>query len=161
MDHTKLLFVMRGLPGSGKSTVVNDHILQEDEFNFQVVCQDDVRSALGISHNGEGWTPEKEDKVKDVTNNQLLALMKRGLDIVVDETNTTLKKLYQFQELADIYGYCMLVVWVDTPVETCKERRVSQGFPEEVIDRMDATMELSEEEFKQNFNYTRLTEEDI
>ena len=74
----KELIVMIGLPGSGKSTYVNQHL-----SNYQVICADDVRLSLGYV-----FEPKIEPIVHFICETTIRSYFIRGLPIVVDETNT-------------------------------------------------------------------------
>jgi predicted kinase len=126
----KELIIMIGIPGSGKSTIVNKIA---NEKSFQVVCRDDIRMALGHKYN-----VRTEPHVFAITNTITRSHMERGFDIVIDETNTNLTTLSNWIDLGKEYGYTIRYIIMYVDVEICKIRRgCSNGdFPVEVIDRM-------------------------
>jgi len=137
------LIIMVGLPGSGKSVFVNDHIIKrgfnEGVYGYHVISRDDVRLAFGYK-----FSHLIETNVLAVVKTMVRALMIRGINIVLDETNTHISTINMWKGLAEEYGYKTRAIVMTTPIDICKERRkVSEGeFPEDVIDRMYEQMSV-------------------
>lgn len=135
MDTKRMVIFMQGLPGSGKSTVAD---CLAKTLKAQIVCSDDIRKSLGISHNGDGWSQEKEHLVRFVRSLQFKAMLCRG-NVILDGTHTTWKSIQTYIDAIpeEIQGDISFVIeLVNRPIESCKACRVPNGFPESVIDRM-------------------------
>ena len=133
-----ILMIMQGLPGSGKTKIAMQYV----ERGYQLVQKDCLRYAFDIDKNWNGWSEEFENRAKDAAKLQLNGLMRLGLNIVIDETNTKMEKFDVYHALAYIYGYRVYLNRVETPVHVCKARRVPNGFPEHVIDRINDNLDL-------------------
>ena len=136
------LIIMVGLPGSGKSTFVDDYIIgkgfQEGVYGYHIVSRDDIRLAFG-----SGFNHLVEPHIGAIARTMVRAYMIRGIDIVVDETNTNISTIKMWTELAQEYGYKIRAMVMTTPLKICKERReTSKGkFPENIIDKMYEQLE--------------------
>ena len=119
--------IMIGIPRSGKSTYVKSNCK-----DYQVICADDVRKALGFQFN-----QRIEPIVHAICEIEARAKMERGLDVVIDETNTSIKRVSKWTRLADEYGYKKIGIVLKTPQKVCMSRNVGEGVvPDEVIERM-------------------------
>lgn len=119
------IMIMVGLPGSGKSTFIDNTLLKRRK-NYQIVCRDDIRLSLG-----QEYEARLEPVVTMVEKVTCRALMERGLNIIIDETNTRIKYVQEHIDLANEYGYRKTIIALDTHINICKERR------EEIIEVID------------------------
>jgi predicted kinase len=109
----KVIVVMVGLPRSGKSTWV-----KENQMGRAVVSADDLRY---IVYN-ERFNAEKEDEMWKVRGAALQMLMNYGVNIIIDETNTTKKRRSPIIGMAKIKGYKVVACVVTTSKEICLDR---------------------------------------
>jgi len=126
------MVIMCGLPKSGKSTIV-DRELRE----YQVICGDDIRLALGVE-----FDPKLEDFVWGTFNTMVRASLIRGLDVVLDGTHTTRFRREKVINLGKEYGADVTIIHVKTPYETCIKRATESDFPLAVMERMHVSLEL-------------------
>lgn len=118
----RLLFLLRGAPGCGKSTFVKGNGLVH-----HTVSSDSVRLLFGspeLGHEGGFVIPHSNDAVVwGVVRSAVEARMKRGDLTVVDATHYKLSSLSDYKKLAESFGYASyLVNFSHVPVETCVER---------------------------------------
>lgn len=141
----KTLFIMQGIPGSGKSTLARNIadkneaiIFSTDDYWYHRVEHDVVydfdASKLGEAHR---WNQERTAK-------EMMA--KDGGNIVIDNTNIKRKDAQAYFILAKIFGYDVIVIRVDVPVDVAIARQANRPkdrqIPENVIRRMYETMEV-------------------
>lgn len=108
------LHLMVGLPRSGKSTYCEFY-----KGKIPIVSADRTRLLVY----GEKFWDAGEELMWAIHRNVVLrGLLEQGLDIVVDETNTTIARRKRIISLAKKYGYEIEAVVFDTPVEVCVER---------------------------------------
>jgi len=120
--------IMRGASGSGKSTYAKKH------YPDAVVCSAD--SYFVDAQGDYNFDPTK----LGAAHGQCKRSFKDALDrseplVVVDNTNTTLRELQPYVQLARARGYDVDVVRVETPLDVAAKRNV-HGVPFDAVKRM-------------------------
>ncbi len=127
----KLLVLMRGLPGSGKSHYARSNfpyaiILSTDEY-FTVCGQYFFDpQQLGLAHEWNQWRAQKVMEAEHSV-------------VVIDNTNTRQWEMAAYKKLAQKYGYEVEIhksdaSWRDDPI-ACHQKQ-THGVPLEVIQNM-------------------------
>lgn len=143
----KEIILTIGLPGSGKSTYVNNNFIKI-RSGHQILCLDDIRLAMGDIFNRK-----TEDIIIAMHNIMARAFMERELNIVVDSTNISKNVVGYWRELADEYGYNMKGIFFDVPIEECMRRKVGTNkLTVEVYERMYRQLEELKPEMEIYFN---------
>lgn len=137
----KLLFVLRGLPGSGKSTFIKEHDLEP--FTIE---PDNIRMLFGgIERNINGnfcISQSYDTKVWSLVDELLCNRLEKGITTFLDATSISMKSLNHYKDLCDRYETKLYVVdFTDVPLDVVKSRNNLRDeykkVPEEVIDRMN------------------------
>jgi predicted kinase len=136
----KILLVTRGIPGSGKSTWIEEHDLEQ-----YTLSADNIRLLYASPEqtiDGRCVISAKCDKhVWAFLRERLEARMKNGEFTVVDATHTKESYLKDYKKLCKEYNYRLVVVdFSSVDLDTIKlrnyRREAYKRVPEEVIDRM-------------------------
>lgn len=116
----KECFIMRGLPGSGKSTFIKNELLPL--HGKLVVCSADdyflgpdgryhfIKQDIGKAH--------KTCFAKFVHSIQMACPF-----VVVDNTNTTALEIEGYRRFADLHEYIVTILYVDAPFVKCMARQ--------------------------------------
>lgn len=119
------LFLLRGVPGSGKSTLIET--LNLKDFT---ISTDDLRLKLaGIEvdkYGNEGISQKKNKEVFILLYEMLEKRMKDNLDTIIDATN--ISNFDKFQELANIYNFKIIVVDFKITLKEALKRNTSRGY---------------------------------
>ena len=132
------LFVLVGLPGSGKSTYARRQLAC-----CARVSLDDIRLMLS----GQAYYAPFEPLVSEIGMLALAATVRRaaveGFDVVFDATNVTRALRDRNLTVARGHGIRAVAVWLRCPLETARGRNQSRPnpVPEDVITRFDAQFE--------------------
>lgn len=117
--HEQELLVLRGIPGSGKSTVARAWVAENPGWRVRV-NRDDIRFQLyGIY---SGLLREQEETVTTVQHAQVTAALKAKLSVVIDDTNLRAQTLKDWLSKAEKFKIPLRVQDIDTPLEVCIER---------------------------------------
>ena len=136
----RVLLLLRGAPGCGKSTFIDNNglrpfALSADEIRLQ--CQSSQQNIYGseeVSMNNEKDTWSILFKLLEIR-------MKHGEFTVIDATNSKTSEMNKYKEMADTYRYRMYCIdFTDLPIEECKRRNAGRiplkQVPEDCIDKM-------------------------
>jgi predicted kinase len=136
----KKLIIMVGLPRCGKSTWV-----KENKTNEVVISADDLRYLV---YNQRFWA-DGEALMWSIRSMMLKYLMQQGVDIIIDETNTTKDRRKPIIKLAKQYGYSIIgnIIEGYTP-NMCTERARATGQEDliPIIAKMAEQFEIPEKE---------------
>jgi len=120
----KYLFIVRGIPGSGKSSLAElltppSNICTADDYHMKDGKYD--------------WKPENVKKAHDACQSQAAMLMRLGkTPVVIANTSTTVKEMKPYYDLAEKYGYTVFSVIVENRHGGVNEHNV----PEETLEKM-------------------------
>lgn len=129
-ERGRLYFTV-GLPHSGKSTFANewakqagmDVVKRDDIYYIQrprvVIAGDDFRWAL----TGHEYLPHAESHVFSVMDTAALAHLRRGYDVLIDETSTSKPTLMRYLRLDPNAK----PLFMEATPEICKERARKNG----------------------------------
>lgn len=136
----RTLLLMRGAPGCGKSTFIEEnglkpYVLSADDI--RLLCQSSQQTVDGkeaISQNNEKTVWKMLFELLDIR-------MQNGEFTVIDTTNSKTVEMNRYKEMCKTYRYRIFCIdFTDLPIEECKrrnaERPALKQVPEEVIDKM-------------------------
>ena len=142
------VWIMVGLPGSGKSTYIKDKLPK----NIEIINQDSIRVELGIMkddvHKAIG-NKEQEKEVTRINDERINELIKQRKDFIIDNTNIKVGRVENYYNKLNKAGANIKIIIIDTPKEICKDRR-KENIPEKVIDDMQLGLDNVKKSFKDN-----------
>jgi len=137
------VYMMIGVPGSGKSTWINN---QNWAGNCALVSTDKLIE-LEAGRQGKTYNDVFNDYIKEATrimNEDVKAAVEAGQDIIWDQTNTSKKS--RKSKLAQVPGYRKVAVVFDVPeTEELKRRladRPGKNIPWSVMESMINNLEV-------------------
>jgi predicted kinase len=127
------VLILKGLPGSGKTTYAKE--LQEKELGkWKRVNKDDLREMLDDG----AWSKRNEKFVLDIRDDIIGQALSAGYSVIVDDTNFIPKHIDTISAIASLSGVPVQVKFIDTPIEECIMNDLTRTNPvgEEVIRNM-------------------------
>ena len=153
---TKTLYLLCGMPFSGKSTL-GKSIAQYLDAPY--ISLDEINEARGLD-GGKGIPVEEWEKTHYLAIEQLRDLMPFQQNIIVDDTNCFRWLRDRFRNLGRQYGYETTVIFLDVPFTEIEKRIISNnknrtrnGVKSEIIAEMKKTFEPPQPD-EQTINYT-------
>ena len=136
----RILLLLRGAPGCGKSTWIEQQGLKKYTLSaddIRLLCQSPVMLADGT----EGISQSNDSTVWKTLFSILEIRMQRGDFTVIDATNSKSSEMNRYKEMCETYRYRIYCVdFTDVPIEEVRrrnaERETFKKVPEEVIDNM-------------------------
>lgn len=125
--------IMRGLPGSGKSTWVANN--RKEAVAADAVCSADN---FLIDNGKYIWSPERLEPAHFACKAKFRNLLiNKAEHIVVDNTNLRIRDMGGYISMATDHKRDFEIVIIDTPVETCICRQ-THGVPKEAFEKLAA-----------------------
>ncbi|AVM50081.1 AAA family ATPase [Capnocytophaga sp. oral taxon 878] len=144
------LLILVGAPGSGKSTFARYFLRTED--NWIRVNRDDFR----LMQFGDSlMIPFYEERISQMVEASVLALLKGGTNVVLDATNTSLRTIQDmvstYTPHADI-SFKVFNLPADVLVKRCDKRYTETGkyIPKSVVEKNVANLQHAMEKFDFN-----------
>ena len=128
------VWIMCGLPGSGKSTYIKENLPKD----IEIINQDSIRVELGIMDNVDKkkiGNSEQEKEVRKINFERIDNCINNRKDFVVDNTNIKFGYVQNLYDRLKKAGANVKIIIIDTPVNICKKRR-KNNIPEQVLDDM-------------------------
>ena len=121
MSRLQKIFLMRGLPGSGKSTK-SQEMLAANQQAIRV-NKDKLREMLCFGK----YTPKIEGMVVEQERAITRAALSKGYDVIVDDTNLNPVHYEAFSTIAASCGAAIEIVYVNVPLDECIRRDKLRG----------------------------------
>lgn len=129
----KALFLLRGLPGNGKTTVA-EMLSITGNTPYPVYSADDYFYENGPNPGKYDFNKEKLPEAHRQCQERTESAMKSGIDkIFVTNTFTTEKEIKPYKELAEKYGY----MFISLIVENRHGNKSVHNVPEETMKAME------------------------
>lgn len=122
------LIITRGLPGSGKTTHARAWVAEDPQGRARV-NRDDLRAMAhgSVFVQQSDGQPGTERAIQAARDAMITALLKRGLDVICDDTNLPSRTARDLRRLAVLAGAEFAVVdMTDVPLEECMRRNATR-----------------------------------
>ena len=138
MEKKPTVYIMCGIPASGKSTWIHNWIF-ENQHDCRYVSRDEIRFAL--LKDGEDYFSHEQEVFRKFVD-RLGEGLNKGLDVIADATHLNSKSREKL--LHALHTYCTdfntICVCLETPLEACLERNSARTgrahVPEETLKDM-------------------------
>ncbi len=129
----KKVILTKGLPGSGKSTWAKER-LAEAPGRYKRISKDDLRFMLDNSK----WSKHNEQFILEARDALILAALKSGYSVIVDDTGLHGKHESHIRELVKDQALVEIEDFTNVPLDICiaRDRRRPNYVGEQVIRRM-------------------------
>lgn len=116
------LLMMRGLPGSGKTTRAKE--MMREAGNYVRVNRDELRPML---HGDAKWSGKKEKVTRHVQRSMVESLLNNDYSVIVDDTNLRDADRERWSHVARECHAKFQIIDMDTPYEKCVDRDLSRS----------------------------------
>lgn len=129
-----LLFIMCGLPFSGKSTVAH-HV--SAQLRLPCVAIDEINTQRGIGLHGDAITAADWETTYALSFRELEHHLRSGQSVIHDATNFTREQRDALRQIADGLGASSVVIYVGVPESVVRQRWLTNRIARERKDVRD------------------------
>ncbi len=140
------LYLMCGVPGSGKSTFLKKYVTIEDNKCI-IISRDEIRFSL--LKEGEEYFSH-EDKVVKIFWEKINNALAAGYDVFVDQTSINPRSRKWLLEHTNNYDE-VIVIWIDTTLEDCIKNNENRKGTNRYVP-IDTIINMKEKFVKPSFN---------
>ena len=144
LPNGKIAFILIGSARSGKTTVRNEIL---NMLNASVLSADDIR----INDFGVKFDSKIEPQVWEKHEKYLSTYIKNNENIIIDNTNTTIKSRKTIINRLKKNGYKIIGIYVEADLKTLCDRALESNMPISVPIRMFSQLELPD--LREGFDY--------
>ena len=133
VDGRLVVYMMCGIPGSGKSTWCG-----QNHPDLPVVSRDIIRAEMGFTKSADEkavLTREQEQAVTEEEYKKMEKLIAKGQSFIIDDTNSNPRFRKEMIDFLKSHDVKIVGVNVNTDLDLCIQRRAGQ-IPPEAIMRM-------------------------
>ena len=144
----RMLILMRGAPGCGKTTWIKEHGLEDYALSADAIRS--MFAAPELSQSGKQVISQKNDKIVWETLFQMLERrMQRGDFTIIDACNSKTSEMKRYKAFADQYRYRIYCVdLTDIPIDEVMRRNAARTerkiVPPEYIERVYSRFETQQ-----------------
>ena len=125
---SKLFILMRGAPGSGKTTLIRNSGLS----NY-AISLDELRRLLAAEENGQLPTSVNKETYA-LLHSILQTRVQKGKLIILDAVNASIDHIKDSLDLAEQYGYKVVYFQMQTSLECCLENNLHRSIYSRALD---------------------------
>jgi len=118
----KKILMLKGLPGSGKSTYARI-LLNSNPGLYKRVNKDDLRAMIDDGR----WSSKNEKFILKVRDNMIIEALEGNKAVIVDDTNLDPKHETTLRKIAEENGAVFDIAFIDVDVEECIRRDSIRG----------------------------------
>jgi predicted kinase len=116
------LYIMCGLPYSGKSTIAQR---LAEESNLPIVSVDEIRESMGFYWNEHEASGDDWKRIFQAVDRGITDHLNAGQSVIYDSANQDKASRQKYATLAQSLGSEARIVFVDTPLEIIEQRRAA------------------------------------
>ena len=129
MNKDNFLICLAGLPASGKSTFASALKIRFEreilDSKIKIIDPDIIRDSIT---NGV-FDPKKEMIVREQKLKEILDLIAKGYNVIVDDLNYYTSMRHKLKVICDNMGASFFIIYISTPIEICLNWNEKRGQP--------------------------------
>ncbi len=122
VQGTPALYLMIGIPASGKSTVAREIA---HHFGIGIISRDEIRKELS----GNERNHDREAAVTLSVRERIRAYLAAGRSVILDTTSAKARDRREMTELCRMERGISIGIWVKAPLSVCLERNAARQEP--------------------------------